>query len=348
MADMAAARLLDTPQRPMQVYLADSSPSAERSHWRNEYTLLCRAAAASAQQVHVITDDPAAADLIILCGYTETGMWPIEVWRQPACRAYPGKCVRFSTGDRELAWLPGLYASLPVRYESGLFRGGVYPHVAFPGRTPARMPLPCSDGRDAPHLYSFVGAFDTDPLRRRLGKLGDERGRIVDTSKHPGRNYGQSPEVCAEYSNQYACSLVNSMFVLCPRGVGASSIRLFEVMRAGRVPVIISDDWTPPDGPDWCRCSIRVAEKDIAAIPHIVRQAEPLFPDLAGAAAAAWDAHFSAERLFGYVVDTATRCLASASAPSAWLCRARQLTTWRFLRHGLVSRFGRIERDARN
>src|SRR2546423_4170060 len=34
-----------------------------------------------------------------------------------------------------------------------------------------------------------------------------------------------------------------SKFILCSRGVGTSSVRLFDTMRMGRVPVILSDQW---------------------------------------------------------------------------------------------------------
>ena len=40
-----------------------------------------------------------------------------------------------------------------------------------------------------------------------------------------------------------------SRFVLCPRGKGTSSIRLYEALAYGCVPVIISDDWVAPAGP---------------------------------------------------------------------------------------------------
>ena len=41
-------------------------------------------------------------------------------------------------------------------------------------------------------------------------------------------------------------------------------------MRAGRVPVIISDDWSPPPGPPWKDISVRVMEKEISSIPDIL------------------------------------------------------------------------------
>ena len=65
----------------------------------------------------------------------------------------------------------------------------------------------------------------------------------------------------------YLSTLLDSRFVLCPRGYGTSSYRLFETMRLGRVPVIISDEWVPPLGPSWLNCSIRISEKRVRELP---------------------------------------------------------------------------------
>ena len=50
--------------------------------------------------------------------------------------------------------------------------------------------------------------------------------------------------------------------MICPRGWGSSSIRLFEVMEMGRVPVIISDAWVN-EAPKWADFSVRVSEADV-------------------------------------------------------------------------------------
>jgi len=44
------------------------------------------------------------------------------------------------------------------------------------------------------------------------------------------------------YKQNYARLIANSKFVLCPQGVGPSSLRLFETLLMGRAPVIISDE----------------------------------------------------------------------------------------------------------
>jgi Exostosin family len=65
-----------------------------------------------------------------------------------------------------------------------------------------------------------------------------------------------------------------SKFVLCPRGVGVSSMRLFESMAMARSPVILSDEWVPLPTIPWEQFSIRVAESDWAKIPEILKNHE--------------------------------------------------------------------------
>ena len=321
----------------MLVYLVNTDRATTVRHPRDEHALMVRAAGAAGAARHHLVEDAQAADMILFIGALENGMWPREIWRHPLYRSYPAKCARFSSADRELAWLPGLYAALPARYGCRAFRGGFWPHVAFPDVSggPAG-PAAGPGGGERPYLYSFVGAFDTHRVRRRVGRLRDERALIMDTSAHPGRDHRQSAEVYASFAAVYAETLTASLFVLCPRGVGASSIRLFETLRAGRVPVIIADAWTPPHGPDWAACSLRVRERDIAAIPDLLRRAEPGYPEMAAAAAAAWERFFSVAALFDYAVDTAAEGLAAAAEGEAVSRRFRQAATWRFLRHGAL------------
>ncbi|MBE7157880.1 MAG: exostosin family protein, partial [Rhodospirillales bacterium] len=104
-----------------------------------------------------------------------------------------------------------------------------------------------------------------------------------------------------------------SKFVLCPRGVGTSSIRLFETLAAGRVPVIISDQWVPALGPDWKKISLRLRESEIASIPRLLATAEEQYPQMARAA---WEAHakwFSQAVIFHRLVSQCAELRNSAA-----------------------------------
>jgi len=57
-------------------------------------------------------------------------------------------------------------------------------------------------------------------------------------------------------------ALKQSRLALAPRGAGQHSFRLFEAMSAGRIPVILADDYMLPmeEFVDWDACSFRIPE----------------------------------------------------------------------------------------
>jgi hypothetical protein len=102
---------------------------------------------------------------------------------------------------------------------------------------------------------------------------------------------------------KYGQIISKSKFVLCPRGYASSTWRLFETMKAGRVPVIISDQWVAPEGPQWETFSLRIKEKEIAAIPELLESCEMQAEMMAQRARQAWDEWFSRETVFHRMVD---------------------------------------------
>jgi len=64
-------------------------------------------------------------------------------------------------------------------------------------------------------------------------------------------------------------------------------------LRLGVAPVIVSDDWTPPDGIDWEKCSIRVEESQIARIPEILEELKPHARAIGLQARKEYEKHFS-------------------------------------------------------
>jgi hypothetical protein len=103
--------------------------------------------------------------------------------------------------------------------------------------------------------------------------------------------------------------LRRTRFILCPRGFGIGTVRMFESMKAGRVPVIISDRYTLPSGIDWTTCSIRVKEKDIDKIRDILEPQLQSWPELAKNARAVWENNFSNEHSFRYLTTNLDQLL---------------------------------------
>lgn len=154
-------------------------------------------------------------------------------------------------------------------------------------------------------LFSFSGAAENNPVRTRMLELRSGNSLIIDTSAMSIKDRQRDGHVKKEddYISGYVEMFSRSKFILCPRGIGTSSWRLFETIRAGRVPVIISDDWVAPEGPDWDSFSIRVAEKDVGCIPELLAERERDAEAMACAAREAWEEWFAEDVIFHRLVE---------------------------------------------
>jgi len=240
----------------------------------------------------VPTDDPASADVVLFVGSRHALHGDIR--SHPFTRAWSPRVCLYDSADHIIPFLPGIYPSIEARYyDPRRVRSGFY--LRGLGSNSIR---PVGRASEARQLYSFVGTVGNANVRGRLARLAHPRGLVRDTGQEPGRGYGQSAATYEAFKQTYASSLAESTFVLCPRGVGSGSLRLFEAMRAARVPVVISDSWVPPPGPDWGSCSIRVPEAEVDRIPALLEGLHGQADSLADAARAAWERWFSKERAF--------------------------------------------------
>jgi hypothetical protein len=85
----------------------------------------------------------------------------------------------------------------------------------------------------------FRGDAEFVPLRRRLEAAMDaaRRAGLRCAFMHRPNGAPNRREVAA-----YGRELATSRFVLCPRGVASNTIRFFESLMFGRIPVLVSDD----------------------------------------------------------------------------------------------------------
>lgn len=295
-----------------------------------------RSAAADRFGAHRLTDDPAAADIILFVENCDPARHYLEVRRHPVYRAHRDRCFLFSRHDFPVPFLPGIYASINRRwYDPQRTRSGFYLDV-FDKSFLAEAPGPTT--RD--YLYSFIGQLSTDPIRAALAGLSHPAQFVFDTS--PYWPYADLPEDTRQaLETQYVDVARRSNFVLCPRGRGVSSIRLFEMMRMGRAPVIIADDWVPPDGPDWDQFSLRVPEAEIGALPALLTARADDALEMGARARTAWTDWFSPSAAFH---RTTNWCLDLQATRSAATWRTpyrvgRQLAHPKYLRSALRTAF---------
>lgn len=115
-------------------------------------------------------------------------------------------------------------------------------------------------------LCSFVGSFNTHPIRYLMNSvLGGEKGFHIEETNTREANY-------APAYKKFLGITSKSYFVLCPRGYGRTSFRLYESMQLGCVPVYISDDpWIPFEKYlNWRRFAVVVHPCEIKEIPGIL------------------------------------------------------------------------------
>jgi exostosin family protein len=235
--------------------------------YQGGYRLFTQSAQEDVFGVHQLTVNPSEAEVILFTELGGQGMFSELVRRDPYMKQYREKCFLFDPGDYALPFLPGIYASLrKTYYDPARTRTGYYlrldenPYIEF--RVPQANPK---------YLGCFVGSLENHPMRAALAHLPSDRFLIEDTSKFSLKMLvGGEEQDRHRFWSHYADAIDMGAFSLCPRGRGPGSIRLFESMRMGRCPVIVSDEWVFPDRVDWSGCSITVAEKDVMRLPEIL------------------------------------------------------------------------------
>ena len=265
--------------------------------------------AADVHRVHQLTQDPNEADVILWA--SNRGRPPLNLgyWKDPLFRKFWRKSVIYDGDDHPSPFMGGLCPSWPASRSApaGLACGWPYYHPA--SAEPHLEPQPWTP--EPSWLWSFCGSSKTHPIREKLFQLNDPRGCTVDTSATSLTHLsGQSSEPARrEFHQDYIRLLQQSAFVLCPRGAGPSSMRIFEAMRAGRAPVIISDEWTPPPFVDWSCCSLRIEERRMTDLSEELQKNHDHAHHMGINARDEWERVFGEAGLFHFTVEAGLVCL---------------------------------------
>lgn len=272
-------------QSQIKIYV----PTASELKWvTDDNDILSRFFAANSGSNFVrFVDDPDVADIVVI----------FEAWsfKLPGY----GKCLAknefFVTYAKKIlvvnydstvgvGFLPGCYVSLKKSYlDFSKYRSVAYPKV-YNELLNDHVDIKPSNR----YLYWFRGTLHSHPVRKALFSVlgGTKNGLLVDNT----RAFHTHSE--AE-KKAYLDELLNCHFVLCPRGTSPNSYRLYEAMQMGRCPVIISDEWVETIGPDWSKCSVRIAEKDIGKLEDILKERLTDSEQLGLSAHMEWTKHFN-------------------------------------------------------
>ncbi len=248
----------------MNVYVTSAYPTIEQyqniaSSWLQE------SAQGDIFHLHHITDDPDTADVILFVEHHPgSDLFVERAINHPLRRRYPDKAFLYHDADYAFPFMPGIYPSIKKPYyNSVLCRSGTY--IARLAENEAIIYNPKLDSSEI--LFSFVGANNCTARSNILSLVSSNTYLKDTTGDHAWLLSAEERKI---YEQNYVDVLRRSEFILCPRGIGPSTYRLYEAMEMGKCPVIISDDWVEPPFIPWSDFSIRVPEADYAKLPEIL------------------------------------------------------------------------------
>lgn len=119
-------------------------------------------------------------------------------------------------------------------------------------------------------FYSFVGTVWTFPVRQELMNL-PLYPDVYMKAREQWHYYLPLSERRESEMREYKDVLSRSIFALCPRGVGLSTIRFSEALQAGAIPVIFDPTWQLPYNFDWENTIVFVDRKDLPNLYQILK-----------------------------------------------------------------------------
>lgn len=279
------------------------------------------------------------ADLVLFCDIAGPS-WFAGLRKNPEIWRNPSKFFAISDTDRPMPLLHGIYTSAhkklkyQSRYRSAAYN--LYPEnqrnqfvESFPGRAEE---LPKN------YLFSFTGR-DSAEVRKALFRLPPNPEVFVVNTTDKFNLFGDSLATQAEWEQKYCDTIAASKFCVCPRGVGSASVRLFESMRMGVAPIILSDDWIFPKGPDWSEFALIAPEKDVDRLYEIAKMHEGRALEMGRKARLAYETYFADEVYFNYLVDQMVDIQRNQKIPERvfWSCRNLFVFWWKLRKKHLMT-----------
>jgi Exostosin family len=259
---------------------------------------------------------PQDADIILVIDIDERDIFS-SLRHNVVRRMYPEKSFGLYEGDNPPRFLHGLYSAtrkalLPSRRYHGfpyLMHQFYFPNVATPDVSEVY-----EHKKDL--LFSFAGRI-SHKVRKKLFQCQFPISEVefLDTSHYNHFQNHQDKDNQEMFQKHYWKLAMRSKYVLCPRGAGPSSIRLFEMLEAGIAPVIISDDWVPPYGPEWEDFALFVPECKIALTYDIVKAHEDEFQERGLKARKAYETYFANDRLWEFIITSIDNLLKTQGIP---------------------------------
>jgi len=135
------------------------------------------------------------------------------------------------------------------------------------------------------YIYSFQGGLQEgymSNIRKKIFEMRHPQNTLIKNTGAWHFNlivYTNSQNEKGDYNGslehftkekEYKELLKQSRYTLCPSGTGPNSIRFWEAIGAGSIPILLSDQMTLPKHELWKDAIINIKEIDIESIPFIL------------------------------------------------------------------------------
>jgi hypothetical protein len=262
----------------------------------------------STSKTCVCVDSPEEADVIIFAeSHPTIDPYFRKVFRDEVYKKYKEKCVLYHDADLSVTPIPTISPSIEQwQYDVKHKRSAHYIARYRENKTIDDAVVTYNDHRN--YLYSFAGS-GTHAVRSAIISL--KPGSNVFIKDTTGSHAWElNKEEALKYEREYLSVMNESYFILCPRGIGPSTYRLFEAMQLGRVPVIISDSWVEIPGIEWNTFSIRISQSQVSTIEQTLKDRMKDAVDMGKKAREAWEKYFSPEVSLERIAGAATELIA--------------------------------------
>lgn len=137
------------------------------------------------------------------------------------------------------------------------------------------------------YLYSFIGAYNPNiyisNIRQQIYCMEHPTDCFIEKTNgwfyesivyNKQQNSDGKINKNADYdknTERFNQLLLESRFSLCPSGSGPSSIRFWESLGCGSIPILLSDTLELPSHPLWDSAILRVNENKLQSIPSLLK-----------------------------------------------------------------------------
>jgi hypothetical protein len=263
---------------------------------------------------HASVNGPEDADIILFIesSHYDDDFYFSTLRKHALVHRYREKCFMYNEQDRPWCVLPGLYCSMPSPFFERSRQRAV-PFIGVMNKYVEAAAQKTKGFTDTHYLFSFMGS-NRGKFRKEVFLLKDRSaGYVEDTTRL--NMFDCSANSLEDALRKYVEVMQGSSFILCPRGSGTSTFRIFEAMELGRAPVIIADQWVPPEGPDWDTFAMRIPERRVADIPNILDSCKDSAEERGRLARMAWEQWFGPEKIFDYCMEQCAGILKNRRVP---------------------------------